>query len=77
MGFNRETPQEVYDGCFKENAHVIESVKRSGSVKRFVFTSSFAAVGHPRDQGYVFTERDWCGDNVDAYKGRWSRNRFP
>ena len=46
VGFNKETPQEVYDGCFKENAHVIESVKRSGSVKRFVFTSSFAAVSH-------------------------------
>ena len=77
VGFNRETPQEVYDGCFKENAHVIESVKRSGSVKRFVFTSSFAAVGHPRDQGYVFTERDWCGDNVEAYKGRWSEEQIP
>ena len=23
VGFNKETPQEVYDGCFKENAHVI------------------------------------------------------
>ena len=77
VGFNRETPQEVYDGCFKENAHVIESVKRSGSVKRFVFTSSFAAVGHPRDQGYVFTEKDWCGDNVEAYKGRWSEEQIP
>ena len=77
VGFNRETPQEVYDGCFKENAHVIESVKRSGSVKRFVFTSSFAAVGHPRDEGYVFTEKDWCGDNVEAYKGRWSEDQIP
>ena len=77
VGFNRETPQEVYDGCFKENAHVIESVRRSGSVKRFVFTSSFAAVGHPRDPGYVFTEKDWCGDNVEAYKGRWSEEQIP
>ena len=23
VGFNRETPQEVYDGCFTENEHVI------------------------------------------------------
>lgn len=76
VGFNRESPQEVYDGCFKENAHVIESVKRSGSVKRFVFTSSFAAVGHPRPEGYVFTEKDWCGDNVEAYKGRWSEEQI-
>ena len=77
LGFNRETPQEVYDGCFKENSHVMESVKRSGSVRRFVFTSSFAAVGHPRDPGYVFTEKDWCGDNVEAYKGRWSEEQIP
>ena len=77
VGFNKESPQEVYDGCFKENAHVIESVRCSGSVKRFVFTSSFAAVGHPRDQGYVFTEKDWCGDNVEAYKGRWSEEQIP
>jgi len=58
VGYNMETPQEVYDGCFVENAHVIESVKRSGSVKRFVFTSSFAAVWHPRPEGYVYTEKD-------------------
>ena len=77
VGFNRETPQEVYDGCFRENTHVIESVKKSGSVKRFVFTSSFAAVGHPRDEGYVFTEKDWCGDNIDAYKGRWTEEQIP
>lgn len=72
VGYNRETPQEVYDGCFTEVQHVIESVKKSGSVRRFIFTSSFAAVGHPRPEGYVFTEKDWCGDNIEAYKGRWT-----
>lgn len=72
VGYNRETPQEVYDGCFTENEHLVDSVKKSGSVKRFVFTSSFAAVGHPRPPGYVFTEKDWCGDNVEAYNGNWS-----
>jgi nucleoside-diphosphate-sugar epimerase len=77
VGYNRETPQEVYDGCFTENEHVIESVKKSGSVKRFVFTSSFAAVGHPRPEGYVFTEKDWCGDNIEAYNGRWTEERIP
>lgn len=72
VGYNEESPQEVYDGCFTENAHLVESVKASGTVQRFVFTSSFAAVGHPRPEGYVFTEKDWCGDNVEAYKGKWS-----
>jgi len=72
VGYNRETPQEVYDGCFTEVQHVMESVKKSGTVKRFVFTSSFAAVGHPRPEGYVFTEKDWCGDNIEGYQGRWT-----
>ena len=76
VGFNRETPQEVYDGCFTENEHLVESVKKSGSVKRFVFTSSFAAVAHPRPEGYVFEEEDWCGDNVEAYKGAWTEENI-
>ncbi|HEY5647759.1 MAG TPA: NAD-dependent epimerase/dehydratase family protein [Pseudomonadales bacterium] len=77
VGYNKETPQEVYDGCFTENDHVLEAVKRSGSVKRFVFTSSFAAVGHPRPPGYVFTEKDWCGDNPEGYKGAWTEETIP
>ena len=68
VGFNRETPQEVYDGCFTENEHVVESVKKSGSVKRFVFTSSFAAVAHPRPEGYVFDEKDCLGYRLHSYK---------
>ena len=76
LGFNRETPQEVYDGCFTQNEHVVESVKKAGTVKRFVFTSSFAAVGHPREEGYVFTEKDWCGDNVEGYRGAWTEENI-
>ena len=76
VGYNRETPQEVYDGCFTEVEHVLESA-RKGGMKRFVFTSSFAAVGHPRPEGYVFTEKDWCGDNIEGYRGRWSEEQIP
>lgn len=76
VGYNKETPQEVYDGCFTENRHVIDSVKKAGTIQRFVFTSSFAAVGHPRPEGYVFTEKDWCGDNVEAYDGRWTEENI-
>ena len=72
VGYNRETPQEVYDGCFTENDHVLESVINAKTIRRFVFTSSFAAVGHPRPEGYVFTEKDWCGYNLEGYKGNWS-----
>ena len=77
VGYNRETPQQVYDGCFTEVRHVLESATKSGAIRRFVFTSSFAAVGHPRPEGYVFTEKDWCGDNIEGYRGRWTRDRIP
>ena len=77
VGFNRETPQEVYDGCFTEVRHVVESVQKAGTVQRFVFTSSFAAVGHPRPEGYVFTEKDWCGDNPEGYRGAWTQDNIP
>ena len=77
VGYNRETPQQVYDGCFTEVEHVLESARKGGSLRRFVFTSSFAAVGHPRPEGYVFTEKDWCGDNIEAYRGRWTVDRIP
>ena len=77
VGYNRETPQQVYDGCFTEVQHVLDSARKSDALKRFVFTSSFAAVGHPRPQGYVFTEKDWCGDNVDGYRGAWTEDNIP
>ena len=77
VGYNKETPQQVYDGCFTENEHVLESVKKSGSIKRFIYTSSFAAVKHPRPEGYIFTETDWCGDNIEGYKGNWTEARIP
>ena len=25
----------------------------------------------------MFTERDWCGDNLEAYRGRWTEDRIP
>ncbi len=77
VGYNRETPQQVYDGCFTEVQHVLDSARKSDALKRFVFTSSFAAVGHPRPEGYVFTEKDWCGDNVDGYRGAWTEDNIP
>ena len=77
VGYNKETPQEVYDGCFTEVDHVLESAKKSGNLKRFVFTSSFAAVGHPSPEGYIFSEKDWCGDNPEGYRGGWTEEMIP
>ena len=56
VGFNRETPQEVYDGCFTENEHVIESVKNLAVSNALYLQVPFAAVAHPRPEGYVFDE---------------------
>ena len=77
VGYNKETPQQVYDGCFTEIEHVLDSAEKSGNLCRFVFTSSFAAVGHPRPAGYVFTEKDWCGDNPEGYRGAWTKENIP
>jgi nucleoside-diphosphate-sugar epimerase len=77
VGYNRETPQQVYDGCFTENEHVAASAAKAGTVQRFVFTSSFAAVGHRRPEGYVFTENDWCDDSVEGKPSRLTDDLIP
>lgn len=56
-------PRQVYDGSVNGTKNVLNSVKKSGSVKRVVYTSSFAAISHPEAAGYVFTEKDWASDN--------------
>ena len=69
VGFNRELvspkQEQFMTVACKENAHVrrIESVKRSGSAKRFVFTSSFCSGGAfcPRPAGYVVHRKRFGG----------------
>ena len=39
---------------------MLESVKKSGTVKRIVYTSSVAGVVGGREPGYVYTEADWA-----------------
>ena len=57
------TPQKVYDGGLVATEMVIDSIKKAGSVKRLVYTSSFAAVGHPAPEGHVYTEDSWADMN--------------
>ncbi len=64
MGYARANqPQEIYDAAVGGTQNVVRSVARAGTIKRIVYTSSFAAVGHPAPTGYVFTEDDWASDN--------------
>ena len=65
-----QTPQRVYDSGFQATQHVLGSAAKSGTVKRFIYTSSNAAVYHPgtpkpswHGDGY-FTENDWGDDDL-------------
>lgn len=57
------TPRECHDGMVEGIKSVLGSATRAGTVKRFVYTSSFAAVGHPAPSGYVYSEDDWADTN--------------
>jgi nucleoside-diphosphate-sugar epimerase len=64
MGYGAaNNPRQVYDGAVNGTRNILNSVKKSGTVKRVVYTSSFAAIAHPAPPGYVFTEKDWASDN--------------
>lgn len=65
------TPRETYDGMVDGIKQVLDSASRTGTVKRFVYTSSFAAIGHPSPSGYVYTEDDWADSNRDR-DSSWS-----
>ena len=56
-------PQEVYDGAVSGTQNVMRSVQKAGTIQRFIYTSSFAAISHPSPSGYVYTEKDWASDN--------------
>ena len=60
------TPQKVYDGGLVATEMVIDSIRKAGSVKRLVYTSSFAAVGHPAPEGHVYTEDSWADMNQES-----------
>lgn len=63
MGYGgAHKPQEIYDGAVGGTRNVMGSVQRAGTIKRFIYTSSFAAISHPAPPGYVFTEEDWASD---------------
>jgi len=66
MGYGgANNPRQVYDGAVNGTGNVLASVRKAGTVKRFIYTSSFAAIGHPAPPGYVYTENDWASDNRD------------
>ncbi|MEM7016039.1 MAG: NAD-dependent epimerase/dehydratase family protein [Pseudomonadota bacterium] len=59
------TPMKVYEGGLEATRMAMDSVKKAGSVRRLVYTSSFAAVGHPADEGHMYTEDSWADMNQE------------
>jgi nucleoside-diphosphate-sugar epimerase len=68
---NAYNPREVYDGAINGTMNVLNSVKKVGTVKRFIYTSSFAAIFRPMKSGYIFSESDWASDNP-----KWSPEKI-
>ena len=76
MGYGgANNARQVYDGAVHGTRNVLDSVAKGGSVRRVIYTSSFAAIGHPAEQGYVFTENDWASDNRERDKN-WSPDQI-
>ncbi len=66
MGYGgANKPQQVYDGAVNGTNNILGSVERASTVRRLVYTSSFAAISHPAPAGYCYTEEDWASDNRD------------
>ncbi|MFW9873156.1 MAG: NAD-dependent epimerase/dehydratase family protein [Candidatus Thorarchaeota archaeon] len=76
MGYGgTNNPRQVYDGAINGTKNVLNSVKKVGTVKRFIYTSSFSAIFHPMKPGYIFTEKDWASDNREN-DPNWDPNRI-
>ena len=54
------TPMKVYEGGLIATRMLMDSIRKAGSVRRLVYTSSFAAVAHPADEGHLYTEASWA-----------------
>ena len=68
-------PRQVYEGAVNGTKNVLNSVKKVGKVKRFIYTSSFAAIHHPMSSGYIYTEKDLASDNREN-DPNWDPNRI-
>ena len=59
------TPMKVYEGGLEATKLVMDSIVKAGTIKRLVYTSSFAAVGHPCEEGHRYTEDSWADMNQE------------
>lgn len=69
---SKDPQKDIVDPSVKGTENVLASVAKSGTIKRFVQTSSVAAVqSFDKPEDHVFTEEDWntwsTVANGDAY----------
>ena len=69
--------ERMYASLLDMTAGVLESCRKSGTVKRVVYTSSTAAVMGPgapdRPDNYMYTEDDWSGGSYETLDARYTR----
>lgn len=69
--------ERMYASLLDMTAGVLESCRKSGTVKRVVYTSSTAAVMGPgapdRPDNYMYTEDDWAGGSYETLDARYTR----
>ena len=56
---------KVYEGGLVATQMLVDSVKAAATIRRLVYTSSCAAVGHPADEGYRYREDSWTDMNQE------------
>mmetsp|Transcript_52514 Transcript_52514/g.168381 ORF Transcript_52514/g.168381 Transcript_52514/m.168381 type:complete len:374 (+) Transcript_52514:16-1137(+) len=69
--------EKMYRGLMEATQNVLDSIQKSGSVKRLVYTSSTAAVMGPSKDGHEYTEADWAGAGgletlEKKWRGKWT-----
>lgn len=69
--------ERMYASLLDMTAGVLESCRKSGTVKRVIYTSSTAAVMGPglpdRPENYMYTEDDWAGGSYETLDARYTR----
>ena len=56
---------------------VIDSINKSGTVKRLIYTSSMAAVANAtKGAGHEWSETDWSSDGHDLESPGWQNNWY-
>ncbi len=63
-----DVAQDVYEGGLLGTQNIVDTINRTDSVQRLIYTSSMSSVRGPKAYtvplGYEFDERDWASDGV-------------